>query len=198
MPTELRRVELTSEQLRCLANTTRSRLLAALRLEGPATSATLAERLETNTGVTSYHLRRLAEVGLIVDDPDLGRGRERVWRAAHDVTVWIETAFDADPDDRVARDWMVGHHSRLTNAWRQEWLETRGEWSVAWRESACTSDMTLRLSPERTKAMVGELEAVVERYAREAGERAEAADPDSDDAFVVVLLDVFPSDRLMI
>ncbi|MDH3301586.1 MAG: helix-turn-helix domain-containing protein [Acidimicrobiia bacterium] len=195
---ELRRVELTSPQLRCLANTIRSRLLAALRLEGPATSAALAKRLETNTGVTSYHLRRLADVGLIVDHPDLGRGRERVWQAAHDVTVWTETAFDVDPDDRAARDWMIGHHSRLTNAWRQEWMETRGDWSTEWREAACTSDMTLRLSPERTKALVAELESVIERYAATAKDDVAADQTESAGASVAVLIDVFPSHRLTI
>lgn len=192
---DLRRVELTSEQLRCLANITRSRLLAALRLDGPATSAALAERLETNTGVTSYHLRRLADVGLIVDDPNKGRGRERVWRAAHDVTVWIETAFDDDPDDRAAREWMIGHHARLTNTWRQEWRETRDEWSVPWREAACASDMTLRLSSERTTAMVAELEAVIERYAVVADRSPVVPERAADVATVVVLLDVFPSNR---
>ncbi len=191
---ELRQVRLSSPQLRCLANTTRSRLLSALRLDGPATSAALAQRLNTNTGVSSYHLRRLADVGLIVEDPERGRGRERVWQAAHDVTHWIETDFDDDPDDRAARDWLVGHHHRLVTRWRDEWLATRHEWPRKWREAASSGDMWLRTSPERAAAMVAELEAVIERYVEEARREADAQTAE-ETADVMVLLDVFPSRR---
>ncbi|WP_428995029.1 helix-turn-helix domain-containing protein [Kribbella qitaiheensis] len=39
----------------------RNRMLGLLRVHGPATATTLAERLGVNTGATSYHLRQLAE-----------------------------------------------------------------------------------------------------------------------------------------
>src|SRR4029453_9584821 len=38
--------------------------LTALRVGGPATATALARSLDTNTGATSYHLRKLASVGL--------------------------------------------------------------------------------------------------------------------------------------
>ena len=85
-----------------LAHPLRMRLLGALRVNGPATATTLAELLGTNTGATSYHLRQLAEVGLVAEDPDRGTGRQRWWRAAHDVTNWEPTDFDDDPDARAA------------------------------------------------------------------------------------------------
>ena len=49
-----------------LAHPLRSRLLDELRLSGPATATTLAAVLHTNSGATSYHLRKLAEVALVV------------------------------------------------------------------------------------------------------------------------------------
>ncbi len=199
---ERRRVELNSAQLRCLANTTRARLLAELRLDGPSTSAGLAAVLGTNTGVTSYHLRQLAEVGLIVEDTGRGRGRERVWRAAHEVTSWTESAFDGDPDDRAARDWLLGYHARLLDEWRREWFGEREQWSVGWRDAATTSDFAMRLSVEETAQMVAELHAVMDRYASEVGPLTDPVgttggiDSESDDpATVFVLLDVFPSRR---
>ncbi|MEO7430279.1 MAG: helix-turn-helix domain-containing protein [Acidimicrobiales bacterium] len=183
---KLRHVDLDSAQLRCLAHPLRSRLLAALRLDGPATSAGLAARLDTNTGATSYHLRQLADVALIHEAAGLGRGRERYWRASHDVTNWTETVFDDDPDDKAAAEWLTGHHLRLVNRWREDWLECRKDWPKAWRTAASLGDMRLRLTADQTAEMVAELEAVVERYATDQSAEPEAAD-------VFVLLDVFPS-----
>ena len=80
---ETERVRLDSRRLRALAHPLRMRLLAALRLFGPATATELARRLDTNSGQTSYHLRQLAEVGLIEDDPDHSTARDRYWRARH-------------------------------------------------------------------------------------------------------------------
>lgn len=184
---------LDSDQLRCLAHPLRSRLLAALRLEGPATSAGLADRLATNTGATSYHLRQLATVDLIEEDADLGNARERYWRAAHDVTNWTETSFDDDPDDRAAAEWLAGHHLRLVNRWREDWLETRVEWTKEWRSAASLGDMRVRLTAGQTREMVAELEAVIERWATIPQD--ESADAASATADVFVLLDVFPAHR---
>jgi predicted ArsR family transcriptional regulator len=188
---ELRHVVLDSNQLRCLAHPLRSRLLAALRLEGPATSAGLAVRLNTNTGATSYHLRQLAAVGLIEDDAQLGEGRERYWRATHDVTNWTETSFADDPDERAAADWLTGHHLRLVNRWREDWVESRMEWSEEWRAAASLGDMRVRLTPAQTREMVAELEAVVERWA--SVEQSHDSEPAPSTADVFVLLDVFPA-----
>src|SRR4051812_49756154 len=58
----------------------RARLLTALRMNGGATATALARELGTNTGATSYHLRKLASVGL-VEETEGGRGKERWWRA---------------------------------------------------------------------------------------------------------------------
>ena len=58
-------IQLDAEAVRVLAHPLRSRLLSALRLHGPATATELADRLDTNTGATSYHLRKLESVGLV-------------------------------------------------------------------------------------------------------------------------------------
>ena len=66
--------------LKLLAHPIRYRVMDRLR-QGPATSTTLARALGLNTGVTSYHLRQMAEHGFIEEVPELSRGRERWWRA---------------------------------------------------------------------------------------------------------------------
>ena len=72
---------LTPDQIRVLAHPLRSRLVDRLRRRGPATATTLAKELDTNSGATSYHLRRLAAYGL-VQPAGGGRGRERRWEAS--------------------------------------------------------------------------------------------------------------------
>ena len=72
--------------LRALSHPVRLRMLGLLRSEGPATATTLAQRLDLNTGATSYHLRQLAQHGFIAEDTERGNARDRWWRAAHDST----------------------------------------------------------------------------------------------------------------
>lgn len=183
------RVWLDSAQLRCLAHPLRSRLLSALRMEGPATSARLADRLGTNTGATSYHLRQLADVGLVTEDPDRGTGRERWWQAAHEISSWSSADFEDDPDDRAAAEWLAGHHTRLTTRWREDWLETYSEWPEEWRRAADSSDLRLQLTPDQLAALNAELLTVIARY-----DRMGPAE-DGDSRPVMVLLDTFPTDR---
>ena len=75
------RVHLDRAALRMLAHPLRSRLLAELRQHGAATTTSLAARLQTNSGATSYHLRKLAEVGVVEDNGE-GTGRARIWTAS--------------------------------------------------------------------------------------------------------------------
>ncbi|MBC7300133.1 MAG: helix-turn-helix domain-containing protein [Nocardia sp.] len=67
--------------LRALAHPLRQRILRVLAENGPATATALADRLDENTGATSYHLRQLAEHGFIEEAPELAKGKERWWRS---------------------------------------------------------------------------------------------------------------------
>ncbi len=159
-----RRVHLDSAQLRVLAHPLRSRLLAALRAFGAATATELAQRLQTNSGATSYHLRQLADVGLIEEQPEEAGGRRRCWRAAHEVTSYRESAFEDDADDRAAADWLLGHHVRLFQRLTEDWLESRREWSTEWRDAAHQSDHEFAVTPQGLTTLNRDLQAVVERH----------------------------------
>lgn len=80
-------LRLDAGSLRVLAHPLRSRLLGALRRDGPATATDLAAALGTNSGATSYHLRKLEAVGLVADTGK-GEGRRRLWRAATRSHSW--------------------------------------------------------------------------------------------------------------
>lgn len=157
-------IRLGSAEIRVLAHPVRARLLSALRLDGPATATGLATRLGTNSGATSYHLRQLAEVGLVEEDPGRGTARERWWRPVHGSSRWNEVEFADDPDDRAAADWLLRHHTRTVTNWIGDWLDERQQWPEAWRRAADHSDYQLHTTPEGLQALNDELHDVIRRH----------------------------------
>jgi DNA-binding transcriptional ArsR family regulator len=179
-------LRLDSRALKVLAHPLRSRLLSALRTDGPATATALAATLGTNTGATSYHLRRLASVGL-VEETDQGRGRERWWRAASEMHGWAERDVADDPDGRAATDWLRRYYLRAFIDRYEGWLDARAGWPLDWQDAAGASDYAVHVSPARLAAFNDEFSALVERYRRGSGEPNEEA--------VQVHLHAFPLPR---
>jgi DNA-binding transcriptional ArsR family regulator len=159
----MKNLELDSRAVRVLAHPLRSRLLSQLRLHGAANATALAERLGTNTGATSYHLRKLAEVNL-VEETGEGRGKQRFWAATTDSHSWRNTQFDADPDDRAAAGWLRQQQLRYLVERVEAWEQDRDRWPEAWRDAASMSDAILTVDPTRLRELMEELYAVVLRY----------------------------------
>jgi len=180
------RVRLSSKQIRTLAHPLRVRLLSALRLDGPATATALAQKLTTNTGATSYHLRQLAEVGLVAEDPDRGSGRRRWWHAVHDISSWRQSDYEGDPDARAAVEWMQSAQLRLLVEWGERWMARQHAYSSEWRDAAGISDAALTLSPQRVRALTRELWQVIMRY------RDEPPSDEPDAQQVEYVLAAFP------
>ncbi|MBA2773109.1 MAG: helix-turn-helix transcriptional regulator [Nocardioidaceae bacterium] len=90
-------VELDVRGMRALAHPVRLAMLKALRDGGPSTATRLAPQVDTSPSVASWHLRHLAEHGLVEDDPDHASGRSRWWRAAG-----RGFRFEVDPSDPAA------------------------------------------------------------------------------------------------
>jgi DNA-binding transcriptional ArsR family regulator len=154
---------LDTRSLRVLAHPLRSRLLTQLRREGPATATVLARALGTNTGATSYHLRKLAEVGLVLEEEG-GVGRERWWRAAHEFTTLSLRDVEGDPDAEAAFAWLKGEYFQQFIEKAQRWAAEESRWSLEWRETAGASDSLLELTPAELTAMQQEIWEVTERY----------------------------------
>jgi DNA-binding transcriptional ArsR family regulator len=159
-PTHL---ELTAEAAKALAHPLRSRLLTALRRGGPASATALAAELSTNTGATSYHLRRLADVGL-VEDTEEGRGKERLWRAATESHGWSSSAFGDDEDARTALGWLVRDYHRQFDSAYAHWLDVEEEWPEQWRDGTGMSDAWVEVTPEQLTTVQQEIEAVLIRH----------------------------------
>ncbi|MEW1629983.1 helix-turn-helix domain-containing protein [Streptomyces sp. NPDC089173] len=179
---------INARTLRTLGHPLRIQLLNSLREFGPATASGLGERLGESSGATSYHLRQLAEGGLVEDAPDLGKGRERWWRAVHDGTMFEASEFrtHADPVVRGAID-VVLHETATTHAQElNTWLGTMGGWPEEWQRGWDLSDFKIRLTPELAQELYKELHAVVESYRDRVPEDTEGS------AAVRTHLHVFP------
>ena len=177
-------LHLDATAIKVLAHPLRSRLLSALRAGGPATATALAERIGTNTGATSYHLRKLASVGL-VDETGEGHGRERWWRAATEMHSFTQRDVIGDPDAQAASDWLRRYYLRSFAERYERWLDIQKTWPLQWQEAADASDRLVRVSPARLSELQAELAATIERYVV-----AETADPDAQP--VEVQIHAFP------
>jgi DNA-binding transcriptional ArsR family regulator len=158
----VKHIQLDSRALRILAHPLRARLLSELRLHGPANATALAERLTTNTGATSYHLRKLAEVNLVVETGD-GHGRQRFWAAAQDVHSWQDTDTD-DLDTLAAASWLRQHYFQQFADRVMRWEQVRQSWPAPWQDSAAGSDVIVELNPTQLGELMAELYALVLRY----------------------------------
>ncbi|GAB3485385.1 winged helix-turn-helix domain-containing protein [Flexivirga lutea] len=152
-----------SDRLRALAHPLRSRLLAQLRVHGRATATDLARALDTHTGATSYHLRRLAEAGLI-EDTGTGTGKRRVWAAAEPAGRAEPEALDED--DLAAEQWLqrdyIEHFAERAGAW----IDDSGRWPATWQEHCGLADHAVLVTTEQLTALAAEMAEVMERYRR--------------------------------
>ncbi|MCS5498622.1 helix-turn-helix domain-containing protein [Cnuibacter physcomitrellae] len=157
-------MRLDEKAVRVLAHPLRSRLLGSLRLHGPATATELAEQLGTNTGATSYHLRALEGVGLVVDT-DEGVGRRRLWRASTDFHSWTESDFADDEDARTALGWLQRDWVRQLAGRAERWLDAADAWPADWVDAMGLDDSVVLVddaaAAERLRAELG---AVLDRY----------------------------------
>jgi len=158
-------VWLTPESLRVLAHPLRSRLLSALRRHGPLTATDLASLLGTNSGATSYHLRKLESVGL-VQDTEEGEGKRRLWRAGSEYHSWHPSDFEGDEDSETALNWLTRDYARHFSEQYDKWLDVSTTWPTAWQDACGSSDASVLVTPEALESLRAEMWDLIERYRR--------------------------------
>ncbi|MCC9306463.1 helix-turn-helix domain-containing protein [Kitasatospora sp. RB6PN24] len=164
-------VVLDAKGLRALAHPVRVQLLGLLRRHGASTATKLATGLGLTSGATSYHLRRLAAAGFVIEDTERGNARERWWRAVHLMTSLNELELANSEAGQAYLQSVVAALSRRVQRVVNE-LPTMAD---PWRDTFDLSDWSLRLTPEEAHQLNAELVAVVRRYRRDLPDTAEAA-----------------------
>jgi DNA-binding transcriptional ArsR family regulator len=166
------------DELKAVTHPLRVRMLAALRADGPATATELARRFDTDTGTTSYHLRKLAHYNF-VEEAEQRDGRERRWQASHLTTSWDAAALATTAEGRAAVSLMRRHQlaalERAVSAYEAAEADLPPEWVGA----AGMSDLRAHLTPRSLLELERRILALIDEFA--------AADADDPDARPVLL-----------
>lgn len=180
-------VVLDAKTLRGVAHPLRLRLLGSLRHEGPQTATQLAARFGESSASTSYHLRTLAAHGFVADAPELGRGRERFWRAVHRST-WFETP-DQDAPERELGEAYLRTVARLYADNVEQSINELADWPQEWVQASNMSDTTIHLSAAEAQQLSDDMMALLARYRKQAAERG---DGESERVAMTTQFQIFP------
>lgn len=164
--------------MRALANPLRLQLLGLLRRDGPHSVGELSELADAAPGSVSYHLTTLETHGFVQQAPELARdGRERWWRAAHDMTEFTPSEMLADPESALAgrimrQTFLQGH---LTE--QLAYLDAEPTLPVDWVQAATAGDTISYLTPGELRELSDELNALAEKWDRPRGQATDGALP---------------------
>ncbi len=156
-----------SGTLAALAHPLRRRLLDLLRVDGPATASSLAEKTDQAIANVSHHLRVLGESNLIEQAPELARDkRERWWRMPTGSLRWSTSDFDDDPAGQVIAEtlqqMLLDQHIKLLRDWYSKERSEQGDWI----NGAFSSDKWLRLTPQELFQLSEEIGELFGRWGR--------------------------------
>ncbi|MEU7580488.1 helix-turn-helix domain-containing protein [Streptomyces sp. NPDC041068] len=166
--------------LKAFGHPLRLRLYGALKVAPgrTATASQLAEEVDEAVSLVSYHLRKLAEHGLIEEAPQAqrGDGRERWWTPAQETLSFHTEDFEDTPEKAAALTAVTRTlHEQQTDLF-EVWLGNRSAWSPKWRSAADNSDFLARLNPAELASLTEELHAVVRKYEEQAKAAEEAGE----------------------
>ncbi|GAA1920507.1 helix-turn-helix domain-containing protein [Streptomyces durmitorensis] len=178
--------------LKAFGHPLRLKIYSTLRVAGPSTASQLAGQVDEAVSLVSYHLRKLAEHGLIEEaETQSEDARERWWQAAQETLSFRHEDFKDTPEGAAAHTAVV----RTLIAQREEQYETylaqQEAWGAEWRKAADQSDFLARLNPAELTRLNAEIHALVKTYEAQ-GKATEAAGDTEGRENVAVHLASFP------
>ncbi len=161
-------VELTPRGMRALAHPVRVAILNRLQSDGPSTATTLAPLVGATPSVTSWHLRHLAEHGLVIDADVQSDGRQRWWQAVGRGFRFVPTADDSGREaatllERVLFDQTEGLPGRWAN-------EVEPLLEDEWRQSAGLSNTSFVATAAEVAAIESAIEHLLAPYVLRKGD----------------------------
>ncbi|MGV9343779.1 ArsR/SmtB family transcription factor [Streptomyces spiralis] len=165
MPREENRYVTDLGTLKALAHPLRMKLYRLLFVAGTATASHLAEQVDEAVSLVSYHLRKLAEHGLIEEaEPRSADARERWWQPASDGVSIRDKDFQ-DAPEKVAAHLAA---SRLFLEQRAEmyrtYLDERAHWGPEWNAAAHDGESLLRLTAAELAELKQAIQDLLKKY----------------------------------
>lgn len=165
---------LTPRRLRGLTHPIRVRLLAMLQDDGPATASQLGRRLGHSSGVTSYHLRVLAELGFVEDDTERSNGRDRWWRSAYRIAGFTVRSPD-DPGDAENVEIVTQYMRACVETFHKRMVDYVDSLAVRVDELPTLpwtfDDQPVALTDDEARELAWDIRNLVNRYHRERGRK---------------------------
>lgn len=156
---------MSTEILKALANPLRRQVWNEVSELRYARAADLSKRLDAPANTLSFHLRVLAEAGLIEEAPERARDkRDRVWkptRGALSLGSPENPVADATLGDIVLAGTVADHQQLLQRVAGWALKYATGEDPV---ERGTLAGYTLRLSRERFTEMIERVDEVINEY----------------------------------
>ena len=163
------------EEMKAVAHTLRVQLLASLREHGPATATELAKRFQTDTGSTSYHLRKLAQFGFVEEIADpTGHHRARRWQAAHKTTSWSNAELATSAEGREVVGFIHRRQVQTLAANLERFHSEMADMPQPWVEAFGNGDMITKLTPESLNLLWDNFYADLERLTTQDSDNPDA------------------------
>lgn len=184
-------LELDLSALKALAHPLRLRMYELLADRGAGTASQLASALGESSGTTSYHLRVLAEHGLLEEDAERGDRRDRWWRVRPGGYQLDARRFRDDPAAAPVLEVAAGRLWQQVAHQLETWYRTATSWDAAWIDASASTTVRLDATPAELSALRDEVVEVLARHRDRLGDR-----PRPDDATrVAVQFHAFPLPR---
>jgi predicted transcriptional regulator len=149
-----------SNELRALADPQRLTLFDIVRREGPATSSTLAQRLDRDAAWIDENLGALEGLGLV--ESDAGVAGEVRWSAA------VRGIYFEIPDDpegqaaaRALSGVMMAQYADLPASWARD---QEPQLDVEWARAAGLLNARIDLTPSELQSVQEALERLIEPF----------------------------------
>lgn len=181
------------DALKVFTHPLRIRLYRALFTARTATASHLADQVDEAVSLVSYHLRKMAAHGFIVEAPEHSTdGRERWWRISTERGFTFRNAdFDEEPEGaaviaRVTRQLLATRAERY-----QQYLDEQSAWPREWTNAAFSSEYMPLLNAAELQQMAEEIGELMQRWT-DRGRAAEDAGDTAGREHVAVQMYGFP------
>lgn len=164
------------ETMRVCAHPVRSRIFRALRESGPLTASRLGESLGESSGLMSYHLRKLEQHGIVLEDHTRARGRERWWTLAADHFVFD---YPENPSPEYTRV-MQRIRGEIIDAGARALADFAADevhYPREWREAATFVTDVIHVTPTEMSEISDQICDMLDPYHREQDDRPADALP---------------------
>ncbi|MFE6160661.1 ArsR/SmtB family transcription factor [Streptomyces sp. NPDC056486] len=178
--------------LKALGHPLRLKVYGTLRVSGPSTASQLASQVDEAVSLVSYHLRKLAEHGLIEEaEVQSEDARERWWQAAQENLSFRHEDFKDTPEGAATHAAVLRSLIAHRREQYETYLDQQEAWGAEWRKAADQSDFLARLNPAELTRLNAEIHALIRTY-EEQGKAAEAAGDTEGRETVALHLASFP------